>query len=70
MRSSIGSCCLNCPDRYPACHDKCDKYKAAKEVWEQKKSSIKRLRDKDKDYDGFKVVNVQRTKKHLRAHRK
>lgn len=23
--------CQNCPDRYPGCHDHCEKYKAAKE---------------------------------------
>jgi len=69
MRSSIDSCCLNCPDRHPACHDKCEKYKAAKEVWEAKKRSIKQVRDKVKDYDGFKIVNVRRTKKHMREYR-
>ena len=23
--------CKDCPDRYPGCHDNCEKYKAAKE---------------------------------------
>ena len=70
MRSSIGNCCFECPERHPACHDTCEKYKAAKDVWEAKKRSIKKVRDKYKDYDGFKIETVQRTKKHMREHRK
>ena len=69
-RSSIGSCCLDCPERHPACHDTCEKYKAAKQVWEAKKQSIKKTRDKYIEYDVFKITNVQRTKKHMKDHRR
>lgn len=33
--------CKNCPDRYPACHDHCEKYKEAK-VLDQKRRNIDR----------------------------
>ena len=66
-RSSLGECCLNCKTRYPACHDTCEKYKDAKRVWEEKKRSIKRVRDQYKDYDDFKITNVCKTRKHARG---
>lgn len=34
-------CCYQCPDRYPGCHSKCDKYIAEKAQWEIDKQKIK-----------------------------
>ena len=37
--------CRKCPDRYPACHDKCEKYQQARreafEVWKNKRDKTK-----------------------------
>lgn len=34
--------CKNCPDRYPACHDKCEKYLTVKRARDEKKEAIRR----------------------------
>lgn len=47
--------CLDCPDRYPACHDHCEKYQAALAEWLDKKRVAKSAKRKRRDYDDFKI---------------
>lgn len=41
--------CKDCPNRYPACHDKCEKYKA----W---KSRLDEVNKRRKEYDAKPFV--------------
>lgn len=37
------TCCLNCPSRHQACHDTCEKYKAEKKDFEERKAFVYEL---------------------------
>ena len=37
------TCCLNCPSRRQACHDTCEKYKAEKKDFEERKAFVYEL---------------------------
>jgi len=37
------TCCLNCTSRYQACHDTCEKYKAEKKDFEERKAFVYEL---------------------------
>ena len=61
MRSTLNGCCLDCPDRHPACHSTCERYKAAREEWDLKKQHIRNSREKYRNYFDFKADNIQKT---------
>lgn len=46
--------CKNCPDRHPACHDKCERYLAVKRARDEKKEAIRR----EKISDGYTINRV------------
>lgn len=46
--------CKNCPDRYPACHDKCEKYQKVKVARDEKREAIW----KDKQNDVYTIARV------------
>ena len=37
------TCCLNCTSRHQACHDTCEKYKAEKKDFEERKAFVYEL---------------------------
>lgn len=37
--------CKGCSDRYPACHDKCEKYKKEKAAWNETKAKLAENRE-------------------------
>lgn len=37
------TCCLNCTSRHKACHDTCEKYKAEKKDFEERKAFVYEL---------------------------
>lgn len=37
------TCCLNCKSRHTACHDTCEKYKAEKKDFEERKAFVHEL---------------------------
>ena len=37
------TCCLNCTSRHQACHDTCEKYKAEKKDFEERKAFVHEL---------------------------
>ena len=37
------TCCLNCTSRHTACHDTCEKYKAEKKDFEERKAFVYEL---------------------------
>lgn len=54
--------CKDCKDRYPACHDHCEKYQNALAEWKEKKQSIKHNKRMYRQYDGFKIAAMSRIK--------
>lgn len=50
---SIGFCCYQCEDRYPACHDKCEKYQKSKADWVEKQEFIRNEKKKAWAYDEY-----------------
>lgn len=59
----IGTSCHECPDRYPACHDKCEKYQQARAEWLEFKKNVRKNKRLYKDYDGFKIKAMERIRK-------
>ena len=40
----ITETCHHCEDRYPACHDHCEKYLSAKEQWNERQKETRRAK--------------------------
>lgn len=55
--------CKDCPNRYPACHDHCESYKKAREMWAERQKEIRREKHKASVYRGFAVESVIRNKR-------
>lgn len=64
----ISGCCRDCQERYPACHDTCEKYLSAKESWETKKQKIKESK-KDPYWD-YRAECIEREKRRGKYHGK
>ena len=47
---NISTVCKECFDRYPGCHDHCDKYKQAKEDFDNRKKIIFKAKQYDELY--------------------
>ncbi len=47
---SIKTVCKDCEERYPACHDHCEKYKNAKTEYENIKRLVRKERKKEVDF--------------------
>jgi hypothetical protein len=47
--------CKDCPNRYPGCHDKCEKYQREKAEWEAEKKAG----EPDKQYALYKMLSIQ-----------
>lgn len=59
--------CKNCPDRYPACHDNCDRYKEAK----AKNLEIEKNKSEfDNAYRDNICRAIKYQKDHYRGHRR
>lgn len=41
--------CKDCPDRYPGCHAKCEKYKAWKKEWDE-------IKEKERIYNDMQRI--------------
>ena len=52
----IGSCCKDCKERYPACHDTCDKYKEALDEWTAYKRMVKAA--KEDVYEDYTIKSI------------
>jgi hypothetical protein len=44
------TCCLNCTSRHQACHDTCEKYKAEKKDFEERKAFVHELNHRQSVY--------------------
>ena len=63
------TCCKDCTDRNPGCHDKCERYKAQKDADYQKK--IARLKVVCRDYalDAERIRAIKRCRREGRRHK-
>lgn len=59
---TILSTCKDCTDRYPACHDKCEKYKEAKAKWTEQQQKIREEKQKVSAVHKYQVEAVLRMK--------
>ena len=66
----LGNVCLNCKERFPACHDVCGAYLRAKAEQEERKRQINEARDRYKNYDNYRTERIRQTKKHIEGRRK
>lgn len=55
--------CKDCPDRYPACHDQCEKFKEAKEAYQAYKDFIANAKSKDAVYLDYKRKKIRKERK-------
>ena len=61
--SGITGTCLGCPDRYPACHDSCERYPIAKNEWDDKRNRIREEKKKTRVFAEYKVSKIIRERK-------
>ena len=62
-KPNVGSCCRNCTERFPACHDVCATYLEAKAERDEWLDTVRKNKEKDWDYRGFRRVTVGQTKR-------
>lgn len=63
--STIGGCCKDCKERFPACHDVCATYLQAKAEWEEHKAIIQEAKDENRRWNNYHYDRVARMKKIL-----
>ena len=61
--TTVNSCCYECKERFPACHDVCATYLKAKAEREEKMRVIKEAKAKQKRIDSFHYDQVLKRKK-------
>lgn len=57
--SKVGSYCRDCTERYPACHDTCEKYNNLKNEWDAHKEFIREAKKNNKLYDSYVIGRVE-----------
>lgn len=57
----VGYCCYQCEDRYPACHDSCEKYKESKAEWLKKQAFIREAKKEDRLFNNYHIGRVFRS---------
>lgn len=60
--SGIGKCCYECTERYPGCHDHCEKYADARQTWDNRKETIRQLKSEEKLYRDYKYKHIAKDK--------
>ena len=53
-RNDLGFTCKDCPNRYPGCHGKCEKYQREKEAW----TALNKKANAGKDADYYVMLQV------------
>lgn len=54
------TCCLNCTSRHKACHDTCEKYKAEKKDFEERKAFADMWIDKEQEKQQYSEPEFNR----------
>lgn len=65
--SGIDGVCIDCKERYPACHDSCEKYLEAKGSFEDRKQRIREAREEAMLYDRYKKNKINAERKKFRS---
>lgn len=55
--------CKDCPDRHPACHDRCEKYIQAKKDLQERKDMILKAMQKDAIYMDYKRKKIRKERR-------
>lgn len=63
MMRGLSDCCRQCTERYPACHDHCEKYLDARKEWETHKRRSREMYD---EYDEYKAEAISKMKRRRR----
>lgn len=53
--------CLDCPDRFPACHDHCERYQLWKEDHERKRAEARK--QENQEIVGYEMDRARKLKK-------
>ena len=56
------TCCYECQERHPACHDHCEKYISEKAEYNERQQMIKDARARQHDLDAFKKTAIAKSK--------
>ena len=56
-------CCLDCTDRYPACHDSCEKYIAEKAEYDAEQEIINKKRRQELELNDYAITKHEEIKK-------
>ena len=62
----MSTCCLNCEERHKNCHSECEKYIEWKRERDIKQTEIRANKTKYWETDGFKVKQIEKTRKRKR----
>lgn len=60
---SVGECCRECTEKFPACHDVCATFLKAQAEWDEKKQQIEEAKKQHKLYDDYHYKRVYLLKK-------
>lgn len=66
-RATIGGCCKDCNERHEACHDHCEKYKAALSEWREYKETITQNK-KATEHDLYRFQSIETMRKRRKWH--
>ena len=58
----IDKCCRDCTERYPACHDYCERYQVALDDWNERKA----MKKKADEFYIYKIENIRKDEKRRR----
>ena len=65
MNYGVGkiTCCRECNERYPGCHDKCPKYLAQKQNMDEQREKVCKAKEQDEPYDQYKFDSIEKARK-------
>ena len=58
--SGIDSTCKDCSERYPACHDSCERYIQARKSYDEQKRIISEARNENRIFNDYKRKKIAR----------
>jgi hypothetical protein len=67
LGGKVGRYCRDCKDRYPACHDTCEKYLEAKKEHEEYVQTVLENRNREKELYLHKLNTMRREDRKKRS---
>lgn len=62
-KTAAVTCCHDCKERFPACHDVCVTYLKEKEAWEEWRRQIREVKDQERIFDKHHYNQVIKRRK-------